>query len=142
MSTLVENSHKFRDSESCDAALVNMDVVILETLNHPDSPQVIDAIQATEHLWKDGQREKYIPSLQALLTNAPLEARRAACERLFDATSHLPFTQEKQELSVMLEFVGKSPELSEFAEKIQRRLTATILPVAAGSPSIPTEEKH
>jgi len=72
MSALVENARRFPDSESCDAALVNMDTVVLETLNHPDNPVVINAIQATEHLWKDGQREKYVPALQGLLANNSL----------------------------------------------------------------------
>ena len=89
MSSLVENTRRFPDSESCDAALVNMDKVILETLNHADSPVVINAVQATEHLWKDGQREKYVPALRGLLSDRSLVVRKASCDRLMDAASRL-----------------------------------------------------
>ena len=76
VSALIENIHRFPDSGSCDAALVNMDKVILETLSQPDSPAAISAIQATEHLWKDGQRKKYVPALQLLLADSSLGVKR------------------------------------------------------------------
>ena len=142
MSALVENTRRFADSESCDAALVNMDKVILETLNHPDSPAVINAIQATEHLWKDGQREKYIPELQGLLADNSLAVKRASCERLIDAASRLPFAQEKQELSVVLKSIGPSPELNEYAEKIRQRMNATTLVPATASAPAPSSIKQ
>jgi len=141
MSALVENSRRFPDSESCDAALVNMDKLVLETLNHPDSPVVISAIQATEHLWKDGQREKYIPALQGLLPNNSLAVRRASCERLIDAASRLQFSQEKQELVFVLESIGQSPELREYAERIRQRMSATVLVPATASASTPVLKK-
>jgi HEAT repeat protein len=141
MSALVENTRRFPDSESCDAALVNMDNVILETLNHPDSPVVIDAINATEHLWKDGQREKYIPALQGLLANNSLAIRKASCERLIDAASRLPFSQEKQELAFVLENIGQSPELREYGERIRQRMSATVLAPATAPGLVPVPKK-
>lgn len=136
MSALVENARRFTDSESCDAALVNMDKVILEALSQPDNPAVINAIQATEHLWKDGQREKYIPALQGLLADSLLAVKRASCERLIDAASRLPFEQEKQELSVVFENIGESPELREYSEKIRQRLNAAVLvPTKVSTPA-------
>ncbi|MGA3283337.1 MAG: hypothetical protein ABSD57_02610 [Verrucomicrobiota bacterium] len=142
MSALAENARRFPDSESCDAALVNMDKVILETLNHPDSPVVINAIQATEHLWKDGQREKYVPALRGLLADGSLAVKRASCERLIDAASRLPFAQEKQELAVVLESIGQSPELREYAEKIRQRMDATVLVPATASAPAPSSIKQ
>jgi HEAT repeat protein len=141
MSALVENDRRFPNSESCDAALVNMDKVVLEILDHPDNPVVIDAIKATEHLWKDSQREKYIPALQKLLANNSLAVRRASCERLFDAASRLPFSQEKQELASVLEGIGQSPELREYSERIQQRMSATVLVPATASGVVPVLKK-
>jgi len=139
MSALVENAHRFPDSASCDAALVNMDKLILETLNKPDSPAVITAIKATEHLWKDGQREKYLPPLRQLLADSPPEAKRASCERLMDAASRLPFEQEKQELTTVLRSIERSPALHEYAEKIRLRMSATVLVPATASIPVPTK---
>jgi len=136
-SALVENTQRFPDSESCDAALVEMDKTILETLSAPGSPGVMDAIKATEHLWKDGQREKYIPALQGLLVDSSLVVRRASCERLIEAASRLPFPQEKQELAVVLENISQSPELHEYAERIRRRMIATVLTPSTASASVP-----
>ena len=142
MSVLVENARRFPDSESCDAALVNMDKMILETLNVPGSPDVMSAIQATEHLWKDGQREKYVPALQGLLADNSLAVKRASCERLIDAASRLPFSQEKQELVVVLESIGQTPELREYAEKILQRMSATVLVPATASAPAPSSIKQ
>jgi HEAT repeat protein len=142
MSALVENARRFADSESCDAALVNMDKIILEALSQPDSPVVTSAIQATEHLWKDGQREKYVPALRGLLADSSLAVKKASCERLVDAASRLPFSQEKQELAVVLESVGLEPELREYAEKIRQRMNATVLVPAMASAPAPSSIKQ
>lgn len=140
MSALAVNSLRFPDSGSCDAALVGMENVILETLKQPTSPQVIDAIAATEHLWKDGQREKYGSSLRSLLADSPLAVRKVACERLIDAAGRLPFLQEKQELSSMLELVGQSAELAGYAARIRQRMGATVLIQKTSSEPVPAEK--
>lgn len=142
LSSLVENTQRFADSGSCDAALVNMDKVILETLKQSDSPTVISAIQATEHLWKDGQREKYVPALQLLLAGGSLAVKKASCERLVDAAGRLPFPQEKQELAVILETIEQSPELRKYAEKIRQRMNATVLVPATDSAPAPSSIKQ
>lgn len=142
MSALVVNAPRFPDSGSCDAALVSMDKIVLETLKQPSNPQVIDAIAATEHLWKDGQREKYVSSLRSLLADSPLAVRKAACERLVDAAGRLPFSEEKRELSVALKSIGASPDLADYAERIRQRVGATILIPNTSSAPIPTEEKQ
>jgi HEAT repeat protein len=142
MSALMENIHRFPDSASCDAALVNMDRIIVETLNRSDSPYVIQAIQATEHLWKDGQRDKYLPALQTLLSSDSAEVRRASCERLIDAASRLPLDEERRELSAVLSRIHQTPELREYAEKMRQRLTATVLVPASLSSPAPSSIKE
>ena len=142
MSALVENSRKFPDSASCDAALVNMEKVILDALSHPERPQVLNAIQATEHLWKDGQREKYVAALRGLLSNSPPAVRKASCERLVEVAGQLPFAQEKQELSKVLDSIGQSPELADSSEKIRRRMGATVLSPIADATVVPTQRKE
>lgn len=142
MAALVENAHRFPDSGSCDAALVNMDKVILETLSQPDRSAVISAIRATEHLWKEGQREQYVPALRRLLADSPLAVQKASCERLIDVASRLPFEEEKQELAVVLASIGQSPELREHAEKIRQRMNAAILVPSTASPPPPSAIKN
>ncbi len=87
MAALVETDSRFTTSGSCDAVLVDMEDVILATLNDPNQPNLIPAISATQHLWRDGQRERYVPLLRTLLATAPLAARKAALERLIEAAA-------------------------------------------------------
>lgn len=141
MSLLIRGSDRFPDSAACDAALVNMEDVILGTLKKPESPEVLDAIKATDHLWRDGQREKYVPALRQLVADAPLPVRRASCEQLIDAASRLPFAKEKEELALVLEQIGDSAEFTEASGKIRQRMQATILKPVATAP-VPTQNKE
>lgn len=139
LTALVGNAQRFPDSASCDAALVNMDKLILETLSQPDSPALVAAIKATEHLWKDGQREKYLPPLRQLIAGSEPQVKRASCERLIDAASRLPFEQEKQELAVVLRSIDQTPALRECADKIRLRMSATVLIPATASAAVPAK---
>jgi hypothetical protein len=142
MSALVKNIARFPDSESCDAALVKMDAVIFDTLNDPQSPAILDAIQATEHLWKDGQRDKYVPLLQGLLASSAVPVKRACCSRLIDVASRLPLAQEKRDLSVLLSSIEQSPELSDYVEKIRKRMNATVLVPTTATVPVATVRKE
>jgi hypothetical protein len=136
MSTLVLNARRFPDSASCDAALVNMEPVILDALKHPEQPEALAAIRATEHLWKDGQRAKYVAALRDVLVAGPLVARQASCARLIEAAGQLPFEQEKKELHVVLDSIGDSADLASYAEKIGVRMRATVLTPIAGHAAV------
>ena len=124
---LMENQERFPDSGSCGAALVDLDEVILNVLTNAADTNLLYAIRATKYLWRDGQRERYIPLLQRLLTTAPLEARKSALDRLIEEASTLEFEQEKHQLSEMLSQIRDQPELADYRERIERRLSATIL---------------
>lgn len=141
MVALVVNSERFPDSGSCGAALVNMDSVVLAALEQPANPSALHAIRATEHLWKEGQRERYIPKLRSLLTDGPNEIRQAACERLIDAAGRLPFAEEKIELSMIHESIQQTPSLADQAERIRRRMSATVLAPTSETKSVPTKRK-
>jgi hypothetical protein len=127
MIALMENQERFPDSGSCDAALVDLDGVILDVLTNAADTNLIYAIRATKFLWRDGQRERYIPLLERLLTTAPTDARKVALDRLIDEASTLQFEREKQQLSEILSQIRDQPELADYGERIERRLSATIL---------------
>jgi len=142
MIALMENQERFPDSGSCDAALVDLDGVILNVLTNAADPNLIYAIGATKHLWRDGQRERYTPLLEQLLTTAPPEARKAALDRLIEEASTLEFDQEKQQLSEILAKIRDQPELADYSERIESRLSATILqPIPNNSVEVQTLPK-
>jgi hypothetical protein len=119
-----------------------MEKVILDALSHPEKPEVLSAIQATEHLWKVGQREKYVAALRGLLSDSPLAVRKASCERLLAAAGQLPFAQEKPELSSVLGSIEQSPELADYADKIRRRMGASVLSPVAEAIAVPTQKRE
>ena len=123
MSILVKNELKFPNSESSDAALVNMEDVILSSLEATNS-HVNEAIEATKHLWKDGQQERYIPALLKLAASGSAQTRSLAVERILDLGSTLPLQQEKTLLSHLLNSIGQSSELSDYLPIINSRLSA------------------
>lgn len=132
MIALVENLGRFPESGSCDAALVEMEKVVLEVLKNPQDEMLTKGIQATRHLWREGQRERYIPALQSLLTTAPLAARKAVLERLLEAAGTQEFEKEKRELATILEVIKAQRQLSEYQERIRRRLSATLVTPSSG----------
>jgi len=141
MAALVETDSRFAGSGSCDAVLVDMEDVILATLSNPNDPNLIPAISATRHLWRDGQRERYIPLLRTLITTAPLAARKAALERLIEAAGQLKFEAEKRELSAVLPAIDNQPQLDKYAQRIQERLSATLLTPSGPQAQVPSVKK-
>jgi hypothetical protein len=135
--SLVRNETRFPDSGSADAALVNMEDLILRILQHPNDPNVPYAVEATKHLWKDGQRDRYTPILRSLLENSPLPAQEAAVRRLIEDSQALPLENEQQALAAILPAVAKNPQLTDYAQQIQRRLDAKpLVPNAAAIPTV------
>jgi hypothetical protein len=141
MIALIDNQGRFPESGACDAALVEMENVVLGILKNPQDGSLMGGIQATHHLWRQGQRERYIPPLLRLLTTAPLVARKAALERLMEASSTQEFEKEKQELYTILALIKDQRPLSEYQERILRRLSATVVTPSAGV-SGPVPPKH
>lgn len=139
VAALVENLGRFPGSGACDAALVDMDDVIYSILKDPLDENLSAAVQATRYLWRDGQREIYIPLLRNLLSTAPLAARKAAVERLLDSASCLDFGSEKRELILVSQAIGEQPELNEYQKRIKNRLSASVvMPSTNGAVHIPT----
>jgi hypothetical protein len=136
MAALVNSASRFPDSGSCDAALVEMEGVVLQVLGTPDHANLIQAIGATRHLWKDGQSDHYIPLLRQLLSTAQLEGKKAALDRLLDYAGTLDFQMEKALLETTLPLIAKQPELDGYRERIQQRLSATV--VAPTGATVPT----
>lgn len=129
---LVENLERFPDSAACDAALVDMEEVISKVLSNPQDTNLVYAIRGTRHLWREGQRERYVPLLRGLLGTSPLEAQRAAIERLVESAGALEFEKEKQELGPILEAVKGTSEFAGYEARIRARLAAKTVPPAAG----------
>ena len=129
---LVENLERFPDSAACDAALVDMEEVILRVLSKPQDTNLVYAIRGTQHLWREGQRERYVPLLRRLLETSPVEAQRAAVERLVESAGTLEFEKEKQELAPVLEALKGRGELAEYEADIRARLAAKVVPPVDG----------
>ncbi len=127
LAVLVQHKDRFPDSASPDAALANMESVILDVLREPGNSHALCAIEATRHLWKDGQRERFIPVLLAVAAVAPSEVKRAAVERLIEDARALPLEQEKKQLTAVLPIASVNPVLAECARHIQNRLSAKLL---------------
>ena len=127
LAALVRNEARFPSSGSADAALVNMEDLILRILQKPDDPNITLAIEATRHLWKDGQRERYTPVLRSLLENSPLVTQQAAVSQLIEDSRSLPLDKEQQALSAILPAIASNPQLADYAEQIQNRLNAKLL---------------
>jgi hypothetical protein len=129
---LVESLERFPDSAACDAALVSMEEVVTNILNNWEDENLIPAIRATRHLWREGQRERYVPLLRGLLTRSELGVRKAALDRLLEVASTLDFEKEKEELASILRAIRDSPEFTDYQQRIQARLAATLLAPVAG----------
>ena len=144
MVNLVKNSDRFPDSASCDAALVDMEDTILDVLKNPQDENLIHAIYATRHLWREGQRERYVPQLRMLLSTAPILARKAALDRLLEVVSTLKLDDEKRELEPILIEIVNQPELKQYTERIRKRMLAVELEPTYSTiphPSIPQGNK-
>lgn len=124
MVNLVKNINRFPDSGSCDAVLVDMEETILEVLKNPQDENLIYAIYATRHLWRKGQRDRYIPQLSILLTTAPIPARKAALDRFLEIGNSLKLDDEKRLLEPILAVIANQTELSQYTEQIRRRMMA------------------
>ncbi|MBN2093934.1 MAG: hypothetical protein JW740_00970, partial [Candidatus Zambryskibacteria bacterium] len=105
-------------------SLVNMESIILSTLNNPNDPNLIYAIKATTYLWQPGQREKVITPLKNLLTTAPLESRRAVMDALIYIMRVFDLETEKKELEKILPLIENQSALSDYTEEIIKRLSA------------------
>lgn len=138
VAALVQNLGRFPNSGSCDAALVEMEDVILGVLRDPNHPDLAEAIRATRHLWKEGQSASYVPLLQQLLKTAPAEARRTALDRLLEYAGTLEFAKEKQELAAILTLISDQPQMDEYVQRIQRRVSATVLTPTRIGRTVPT----
>lgn len=137
MARLVQLEDRFPDSGSVDAVLVDMEDVILDVFGDPNDANVVDAIEATRHLWRDGQRARYILALRSLLTTAPVIARRTCAQRLIEAASLLDLESEKEELKAIQGAISEQPELKDYADQIRSRLTAEMIVPTTSGPSRP-----
>jgi hypothetical protein len=138
---LVENQERFENSGSCDAVLVDMEDIILDVLKKPNDPNLEYAIRGTRHLWRDGQKERYMPLLKSLITTAPMATRKTAIERYLEAAGQMDFFAEKLMLADVQSAVVSQPELAEYAKRIKNRLSAVLLAPTSGLQQMPTSKK-
>lgn len=124
MAALAGLQDRFPDSDSCAAALAELEAPILAVLANPADPRLEAAIRASANLWKQGQRERLVPLLHGLLATAPAAARAAAVERLLGAAGALDPAAENRELRAILAQIAGQPELGVQTGQIRRRLAA------------------
>lgn len=139
LAALVSSRDRFRDSGAADAAMVHMESVILDVLSQPENPHIIAAILATEHLWKDGQSERYLPRLRALSQASQWQTRRAAVDRIMDHARHLPLDDEKRELRALLAAIAGVPKAERLVLVIRERLEAQ--PLQHSTSTTPTQRR-
>jgi hypothetical protein len=99
------------------------------------------AIRGTRHLWRDGQKERYMPLLKSLITTAPMATRKTAIERYLEAAGQMNFVAEKLMLADVQSAVVSQPELAEYAKRIKNRLSAVLLAPTSGLQQMPTSKK-
>lgn len=137
---LMSQENKFSDTGAMGFTLVDMENEILSVLKLHDSPHIVQAIRATEYLWRDGQKERYLPILFDLLSSqVPLEARKAAFERILQDVNRLSFDKEKKELRTILSMIQDMPGFEDEVVYIRRRLSATLHKPETITPEVPTE---
>ncbi|MBN2020450.1 MAG: HEAT repeat domain-containing protein [Sedimentisphaerales bacterium] len=127
MNSLVQNSGRFIDTGSCDFTLVEMEDIIIDALKQPFSSDVTSAIHATKHLWKKGQKEKYIPLLYDLIAKAPVPVKIEAIKRILSIAEKLNYKEEKSILSEALSKIDNIPEMKYYSDEIRKRLGAKLL---------------
>ncbi|MCJ7728552.1 MAG: HEAT repeat domain-containing protein [Sedimentisphaerales bacterium] len=141
MVALVQNSERFIDTGACDFTLVDMEEVISDTLKQPASPDVIYAIRATKHLWKEEQKGRYMPLLYNLVAKASEPTKKEAVRRLISLAEQMQYEKEKKELSRILSAIQDVPEMKDYSEEIQKRLSAKILTPQVSSIKTPATQK-
>lgn len=140
VATLILQREKFPDTGAMGFALVDMENEILSVLAQPDSPDLIYAVRSTEYLWRDGQKERYLPALyDLLLSKAPMGTRKVVAERLIQEAGRLQFEKEKKELRKLLTKIEDQPEFTSEAEYIRNRLSARLLRSETSDVTVPLE---
>lgn len=124
---LLRNAGRFPDSPAVGSALVDLDIIIEPILEEPNNPNILDAITATRYLWQPEQEAHYTASLRALLSTAPESVRVAALDRLLEQLQSHSNEIERNELMEILPVVERQKALAVQVDKIQRRLSATVL---------------
>jgi len=135
VATLISNDKRFPDVGTATFTIVDMEEVIYDTLSNPNNTDLISAIDATEHLWRPGQKEQYMPLLYDLLQSATLDIRKSAVERLLNESQKLSFDDEKLELSKILNIIEEQLDLVDYADYIKQKLSAKkIVPQISNMP--------
>jgi hypothetical protein len=141
MVALVQNSERFIDTGACVFTLVDMEDVISDVLKQPASPDVVYAIRATKHLWKEEQKDRYMPLLYNLLIKASDPVKKEATVRLISLAEQMPYEEEKKELSKILSVIQDAPEMKDYSGEFQNRLKARILTPQVSSIKTPATKK-
>ncbi len=126
---LVANRQRLGDNLSVDNAIEGMGDTVLETLKKPDDPQIIPAIKATRSLWREEQREQYLPLLREILLakNILVDTRREALARLMDEAGQHPLAVEQERLIAIFPLVEKDAAFKDEIVLIQQKLNARII---------------
>lgn len=115
------------DTNECNG-VANMEDIIFDILQNPESEKLIYAIKATKYMLKDGQRTRSVPLLRDLLTTSSLENRKASMDSLLYIINLMPFEYRKQELNHILPLIEKQSDLSNYTDQVKRGLSSQVLP--------------
>lgn len=138
VAALMHNDKRFPDIGTATFTLVDMEEVIYETLSNPNDPDLTSAIEATEHLWRPGQRDQYMPLLYDLLEITALNVRESVMKRLLNESQKLSYDDERIELAKILKIIEEQFELADYADDIKKKLSAKKLIPQTSNILVPT----
>ena len=140
MASIVRNAQRFTGQPCVADALTELEPQILAALATPDSPNLMEAIEATRYLWRPGQDRRAAKVLMAIVagqTEFQADAQHAATERLFEWMGTLDFENEKAAMVNLLGILPASADGERYRERIRQRMGATRLtPVPCARPEL------
>ena len=128
---LVENRLRLKDNLSVDNAIEATSETVIEILKQPTAPDIIPAIQATRSLWRDEQKEVYIPLLRDIVADEGLvvDVRRKALKRLMEDADMLRLDARKERIGALLPLVEGEDVFSNEIARMRLILNAQLLPI-------------
>ncbi len=121
----------FDMSVRCGTAFSKLENEIYNILSNPSHPDITYAIKATPYLgiyYDESAENKFIPLIKNIVTQGSLEDKKEALEILFTWAGQNSFEEEKEVLrSEILLLIENQPELQEYVDRINARLSAVVL---------------
>ena len=137
LSALVLNADRFGDPSILGFALAAQSDIICTILRDSEHPAILEAIDATRHLYRTDHRDRYLPLLCQLLSAPQVNVRRTSARRLLEIGYSLPPTAAANHLRHVLPLFQRHDDLEDYADRVHRCLEAA--PLVLGTRSLPLQ---